>query len=124
MTFDPTVNLGNILTLGASVAAIILYFGRSGKEIESIKEDIAEIKATIKDLVTTDKVIAVMNQRVLAIEEDVKSNMISVIQQRVVSLEKEIERCRTNIHRIAHDLQVEFLGKKEIKDVDPKYSKK
>src|SRR6266478_1964414 len=121
MTFDPTVNLGNILTLGASLAAIVLYFGRSGKEVESIKEDIEEIKDTIKDLVTTDKNIAVLNQRVIAIEEDIKASTISVIQQQVMVLQKEMDRCRANIHRIANDIHVKFLAEKE--DVDTKYSK-
>ena len=121
MTFDPTVNLGNILTLGASVAAIILYFGRSGKEIESIKEDITEIKVIIKDLVATDKNIAVLNQRVITIEEDIKSNTISIIQQQVLVLQKEVDRCRTNIHRIANEFQKEFLGKKD--DADSKLGK-
>lgn len=94
LAFDWSVNLGNFLTIGSTVAATIFYFGRYKKELEVMQRDLTEIKEQLHEARRSDSTTA---------------STIAVLQQRVITLESEIQRMRDNIHRLANVAQVELL---------------
>lgn len=88
MTFDPTINAGNILTIALAIIAIIAGWYKFGGRIDmleyrvkAIEETLRILSDTLKTIAETEKEMAVMNRRQLTIEDSVL-----VLQKRVEGL--------------------------------------
>lgn len=77
MTFDPTVNAGNLITMGLAIIAVIAGWYKFGGRLDmlefrvkAIEDTLKLLGDTLKTIAETDKEMAVMNRRQLTVEED------------------------------------------------------
>ncbi|MDB5733239.1 MAG: hypothetical protein JWQ03_3134 [Variovorax sp.] len=75
MTFDPTINAGNVLVLGLAILGFIGAWYKFGGRIDMLeyKVDLVEktllvISDTLKKIAESEKKMAVMDERQLALE--------------------------------------------------------
>lgn len=105
--YDPTITLGNLLTMLVLVCGLAMFLVRKSysagwysKEFEQVHRDLNEIKGTLKeqDKETKEK------QRA----DSLADGLQLVLQQRVATLEAEMARARENIHQLANAIQIQI----------------
>lgn len=77
MHFDPTINAGNVITVGLALIAVIAGWYKFGGRLDmlefrvkAIEDTLKLLGDTLKTIAETDKEMAVMNRRQLTVEED------------------------------------------------------
>lgn len=81
------IDLGNLITIGMTLSAVILYFGRYQNKLEDIVKDVSEIKSDLRSAITNGGGL---------------TTDLAVLAERVAVLEREHLRLRDNIYMIAN----------------------
>jgi len=89
-TFEPTINLGNVITITLALAAALGAWYKVGSRLDLIEYRVKAIEDTLKTLsevlksiANTDKEIAVLDQRQLAVE-----GVVSTLSRDVADLRR------------------------------------
>lgn len=76
MTFDPTINAGNVIVLGLAILGFIGAWYKFGGRIDmleykvgAVEKTLQVISDTLKAIAETEKKMAVMDERQLALEK-------------------------------------------------------
>lgn len=90
------IDLGNLITIGMTLSAVILYFGRYQNKLEDIVKDVGEIKSDLRSVMASGGGI---------------TTDLAVLAERVGVLEREYLRLRDNIHMVANHVHANITLK-------------
>lgn len=107
MTFSPTIDVGNLLTLLGMAVTIFWFVARLAADIRMLARETTELKVTVAKFADAMITIARQDERMAA--ADVRSNVLrqnmDSINQRLTDLERNVRQHHEDVSRHARQLR-------------------